>query len=148
MKKTCAYCGKEISFLSRQIKYCSVECRHKAQLKPVEKKTCPVCGREFVLKTAHSIYCCEECKILNQKMRLWRCGKPNLPTEEPPFTFADELFPTEITHTFDDMEWHGFSRLSQVVNFLSSYTYCNDRQAYELLKKRTRKVGNYLITYI
>jgi len=63
----CEYCGAEFEPRQPHQKYCSVQCRHRAQSKrsykprPIEKKICVVCGKEFDTNNAAKKYCSPEC---------------------------------------------------------------------------------------
>lgn len=63
----CEYCGAEFEPRQPHQKYCSVQCRRRAQYertyKPrsIGKKTCVVCGKEFDTNNAAKKYCSPEC---------------------------------------------------------------------------------------
>lgn len=58
MTKNCALCGKEFETQTPNRKYCSPECRQKAQ---VYYKICPFCDKEFKTRYKHQIYCSAQC---------------------------------------------------------------------------------------
>lgn len=63
----CEHCGAEFEPRQPHQKYCSVQCRHRAQHertykpRPIEKKICVVCGKEFETRHAAKKYCSPEC---------------------------------------------------------------------------------------
>lgn len=76
--KICEYCGKEFIAKSSKAKYCSTQCKGKANGRKNNKlldknnvtKKCLYCGKEF---TGHynRKYCCKECQdaVENKKAR-------------------------------------------------------------------------------
>ena len=63
----CEHCGAEFEPRQPHQKYCSKQCRYRAQSKrsykphPIGKKICAVCGKEFDTNNAAKKYCSPEC---------------------------------------------------------------------------------------
>ena len=79
MIKQCVICGKEFEAATSQYKYCSPQCRRKANYVPAEVKlrNCIFCGKEFETRSGKKNTCSIECKkkIANKRTVLYQKRK-------------------------------------------------------------------------
>ena len=79
-KHTCPVCGNEfVTYIKNARKYCSDDCKHKADYKRKRKRqypmprVCDICGKEFMATHWHSRYCSEFCVKVGQSERVKEC---------------------------------------------------------------------------
>lgn len=87
MEKVCETCGKIFETNKKWQKYCSQECKYKANYKSVKvvrKSNCVFCGKEFETDNKKKLFCSRKCS-----KRKRSCANPSIMRRGNRFTTSD-----------------------------------------------------------